>query len=164
MQNPHLEEFNQFWIDNFREDVPPLPKKPNDLTITQQETMRVQAPKLYQNLFRTTLDSGMLPADLELRLRRNAVWVEDEDRLRKYGWEHQANEIRDARVAFEKQQMDKATAESAARVAKREKELEAYRNMDPMAKLAMNPPSPEAVARARAEWGITDRPSWEIDK
>ena len=164
MQNPHLEQFNQFWIDNFREDVPPLPKKPNDLTITQQETMRVQAPKLYQNLFRTTLDSGMLPADLELRLRRNAVWVEDEDRLRKYGWEHEANEIRDARVAFEKQQLDKATAESAARVAKREKELEAYRNMDPMAKLAMNPPSPEAVARARAEWGITDRPSWEIDK
>ena len=164
MQNPHLEQFNQFWIDNFREDVPPLPKKPNDLTITQQETMRVQAPKLYQNLFRTTLDSGMLPADLELRLRRNAVWVEDEDRLRKYGWEHQANEIRDARVAFEKQQLDKATAESAARVAKREKELEAYRNMDPIAKLAMNPPSPEAVARARAEWGISDRPSWEIDK
>ena len=164
MQNPHLEQFNQFWIDNFREDVPPLPKKPNDLTITQQETMRVQAPKLYQNLFRTTLDSGMLPADLELRLRRNAVWVEDEDRLRKYGWEHEANEIRDARVAFEKQQLDKATAESAARVAKREKELEAYRNMDPIAKLAMNPPSPEAVARARAEWGITDRPSWEIDK
>ena len=164
MQNPNLEQFNQFWIDNFREDVPPLPKKPNDLTITQQETMRSQAPKLYQNLFRTSLDSGMLPADLELRLRRNTVWVEDEDRLRKYGWEHQANEIRDARVAFEKQQMDKATAESAARVAKREKELEAYRNMDPMAKLAMNPPSPEAVARARAEWGITDRPSWEIDK
>ena len=164
MQNPHLEQFNQFWIDNFREDVPPLPKKPNDLTITQQETMRVQAPKLYQNLFRTSLDSGMLPADLELRLRRNTVWVEDEDRLRKYGWEHEANQIRDARVAFEKQQLDKATAESAARVAKREKELEAYRNMDPIAKLAMNPPSPEAVARARAEWGITDRPSWEIDK
>ena len=161
MQNLHLEEFNQFWIDNFREDVPPLPKKPNDLTITQQETMRVQAPKLYQNLFRTTLDSGMLPADLELRLRRNAVWVEDEDRLRKYGWEHQANEIRDARVAFEKQQLDKATAESAARVAKREQELEAYRNLDPFVKLAMNPPSPESIARTREKWGITGKADWE---
>ena len=161
MQNPHLEEFNQFWIDNFREDTPPLPKKPSDLTITQQETMRVEAPKLYQNLFRTSLDSGMLPADLELRLRKNALWVEDEDRLRKYGWEASANEIRDARVAFEKQQLDKATAESQARVAKREQELEAYRNLDPMVKMAMNPPSAEAIARARAEWNISGKADWE---
>ena len=161
MQNPHLEEFNQFWIDNFRDEVPALPKKPSDLNITQQETMRSKAPKLYQNLFRTSLDSGKLPADLELRLRKGALWVEDEDRLRKYGWEASANEIRDARVAFEKQQLDKATAESAARVAKREQELEAYKNLDPMVKMAMHPPSAEAVARARAEWNITGKADWE---
>ena len=161
MQNPHLEEFNQFWIDNFRTEVPPLPSSPNDLTITQQETMRVQAPKLYQNLFRTSLDSGKLPADLELRLRKGALWVEDEARLRKFGWEFEANTIRDARVAFEKQQLDKATAESAARVAKREQELEAYRNLDPFVKLAMNPPSPESIARTREKWGITGKADWE---
>ena len=102
--------------------------------------------------------------DLELRLRRNAIWAEDEGRLRQYGWVYEAEQIKTARIKVEKDLLDKATAESAARVAKREQELEAYRNMDPMAKLAMNPPSPEAVARARAEWGITDRPSWEIDK
>tara|TARA_Y100000589_G_scaffold220119_1_gene207720 strand:- start:187 stop:675 length:489 start_codon:yes stop_codon:yes gene_type:complete len=161
MQNPHLEEFNQFWIDNFRDEVPALPKKPSDLNITQQETMRSKAPKLYQNLFRTSLDSGKLPADLELRLRKGALWVEDEERLRRFGWEHEANTIRDARVAFEKQQLDKATAESQARVAKREQELEAYRKLDPMVKMAMHPPSAESIARARAEWNITGKADWE---
>ena len=161
MQNPHLEEFNQFWIDNFRDEVPPLPKKPSDLNVTQQETMRSQAPKLYQNLFRTSLDSGKLPADLELRLRKGALWVEDEERLRRFGYEYEANTIRDAKIKFEKDQLDKATAESAARVAKREQELEAYKKLDPFVKLAMNPPSPESIARTREKWGITGKADWE---
>ena len=83
MKHPHLEAFNQFWIDNSREEVPPMPKKPSDMNITMQEKMRMKNPELYQNLFKVGLDSGMLPADLEVRLRNNALWVEDVDRLRK---------------------------------------------------------------------------------
>ena len=30
-----------------------------------------------------------------------------------------------------------------------------------MVKMAMNPPSPEAVARARAEWNISGKADWE---
>ena len=161
MQNPHLEEFNQFWIDNFRTEVPPLPSSPNDLTLTQRETMANQNPKLYQNLFRTRLDSGKLPADLELRLRRNAIWVEDEERLRQHGWVYEADQIKTARIKFEKDRLDKATAESAARTAQRERELEAYNKLDPMAKLAMNPPSAESIARAREQWNITGKADWE---
>ena len=81
--------------------------------------------------------------------------------MRRFGYEYEANTIRDARVAFEKQQLDKATAESAARVAKREQELEAYKNLDPMVKIAMHPPSAESIARARAEWNITGKADWE---
>ena len=39
--------------------------------------------------------------------------------------------------------------------------MEAYRRLDPMTKLAMNQPSPESIARARAEWGITGLNEWE---
>tara|TARA_B100001057_G_C22359976_1_gene760484 strand:- start:32 stop:283 length:252 start_codon:yes stop_codon:yes gene_type:complete len=35
------------------------------------------------------------------------------------------------------------------------------RNLDPMVKLAMNPPSAEAIARTREKWGITGKPEWE---
>ena len=83
MKHPHLEAFNQFWIDNSREEVPPMPKKPNDMNITMQEKMRMKNPELYQNLFKVGLDSGMLPADLEVRVRNNALWVEDVDLLSK---------------------------------------------------------------------------------
>ena len=162
MQSPHLNSFIEFWTSNFSTPCPPLPQSPSDLNVTQLEQLRIyDGGKLYQNLFRTGLDSGKLPADLEKRLRENRIWVEDEGRLREFGWEHEANEIRNARIKFEKDQLDKKTAESAARVAKREQELEAYRRLDPMTKLAMNQPSPESIARARAEWGITGLNEWE---
>ena len=86
MRNHNLEEFNQFWTANFKNDVPPLPKKPSDLSITEQEIMRSESPKLYQNLFKTSVDSGQLPADLEMRSRNSNLWVEDADRLRKFGY------------------------------------------------------------------------------
>tara|TARA_B100001093_G_scaffold519555_1_gene609100 strand:- start:550 stop:1041 length:492 start_codon:yes stop_codon:yes gene_type:complete len=162
MQSPHLNSFIDFWNMNFNSPCPPLPRKQSDLNITELEQLRIfDGGKLFQNLFRTTLDSGKLPADLEKRLREGAMWVEDESRLREHGWENEANKILEARLKFEKDQLDKATAESAARSAKREQEMEAYRNLDPMAKLAMNPPSAEAVARTRAEWGITGKAEWE---
>ena len=64
MKNPNLEEFNQFWINNSSSEVPTMPKKASDMSITMQEKMRMTNPKLYQNMFKVDLDSGMLPADL----------------------------------------------------------------------------------------------------
>ena len=162
MQSLHLDEFVSFWNSNFNSPCPPLPKKTSDLNMTELEQLRIyDGGKLFQNLFRTTLDSGKLPADLEKRLREGALWVEDESRLREHNYENEANKILEARLKFQKDQLDKATAESAARTAKREQEMEAYRNLDPMVKLAMNPPSAESIARARADWNITGKAEWE---
>lgn len=67
----------------------------------------------------------------------------------------------EAKVKFQKDELDKATAKSAARTVQRERELEAYKKLDPMTKLAMNPPSQEAIMRARQEWGISGKADWE---
>ena len=56
--------------------------------------------------------------------------------------------------------LERKVAEAAERNAERDKKLEAYKNLDPMQKLAMNPPSPEAIAQARQEWGITGEPTY----
>ena len=121
MQSPHLNSFIDFWNSNFNSPCPPLPKKTSDLNMTELEQLRnYDGGKLYESLFRTTLDSGKLPADLEKRLREGALLVEDEVRLRQHGWENEANKILEAKVKFQKDQLDKATAESAAKVAKRE--------------------------------------------
>ena len=137
MRNHNLEEFNQFWTANFKNEVPPLPKKPNDLSITEQEIMRSESPKLYQNLFKTSVDSGQLPADLEMRIRNSNLWVEDADRLRKFGYEFEARKIEEAKAQFENEQMEKKIAESQARQEEQRKINEQRRNMPLIQKLAL---------------------------
>ncbi len=58
--------------------------------------------------------------------------------------------------AIEKQQVIDETAKlqeiNAAKAAK----LKAQQELDPMGKMAANPPSAQAVAQARAAWGISE--------
>ena len=154
MRNHNLEEFNQFWTANFKNEVPPLPKKPNDLSITEQEIMRSESPKLYQNLFKTSVDSGQLPADLEMWIRNSNLWVEDADRLRKFGYEFEARKIEEAKAQFENEQMEKKIAESQARQEEQRKINEQRRNMPLIQKLALESQgqSMDQVIRARMKY------------
>ena len=154
MKHPHLEEFNQFWIDNSREEVPPMPKRASDMTITMQEKMRMKNPKLYQNMFRTEVDSGMLPADLEVRLRNSALWVEDIDRLRKFGWEFEAQRIEKAKEDFENQKMLKEIEASKERQAVAEKKREQWNNMNLLERMAAEPLTQDQILRNRQRYGV----------
>ena len=154
MKNPHLEAFNQFWIDNSREEVPPMPKKPSDMNITMQEKMRMKNPELYQNLFKVGLDSGMLPADLEVRLRNNALWVEDVDRLRKYGWEFERQRIEKAKAEYENQKMLKEIEASKERQKVAEQKREQWNNMNLLERMAAEPLSQDQILRNRQRYGV----------
>ena len=154
MRNPNLEEFNQFWIDNSSSEVPALPKKPNDLNITMQEKLRMKNPKLYKNLFRTSVDSGQLPADLELRIRNSSLWVEDADRLRKWGYEYEAQRIEDEKAKFEQQKLEKKIAESQAKQEEQKKNREAWQNMSIGERMAAQPLSQDVILRNRKRYGV----------
>ena len=154
MKNPHLEAFNQFWIDNSREEVPPMPKKPSDMNITMQEKMRMKNPELYQNLFKVGLDSGMLPADLEMRLRNNAVWVEDADRLRKFGWEFESQRIEKAKAEYENQKMLKEIEASKERQKVAEQKREQWNNMNLLERMAAEPLSQDQILQNRKRYGV----------
>ena len=99
--------------------------------------MRSESPKLYQNLFKTSVDSGQLPADLEMRIRNSNLWVEDADRLRKFGYEFEAQKIETAKAQFENEQLEKKIAESKARQEEQQKVNEQRRNMPLIQKLAL---------------------------
>ena len=45
--------------------------------------------------------------------------------------------------------------------AEKASKLKAWQQLDPMSKLAASQPSDEAVAQARAAWGITGQPTYE---
>ena len=154
MKHPHLETFNQFWIDNSSEEVPPMPKKASDMSITMQEKMRMTNPKLYQNLFKVDLDSGMLPADLEMRLRNNAVWVEDADRLRKFGWEFESQRIEKAKAEYEKQKMLKEIEASKERQKVAEQKREQWNNMNLLERMAAEPLTQDQILRNRQRYGV----------
>ena len=154
MKNPNLETFNQFWIDNSSEEVPPMPKKASDMSITMQEKMRMTNPKLYQNLFKVDLDSGMLPADLEMRLRNNSLWVEDADRLRKYGWEYESQRIEQAKEQYKQEKMLKEIEESKQRQKVAEQKREAWQNMNLMERMAAEPLTQDQILRNRQRYGV----------
>ena len=154
MKNPHLETFNQFWIDNSSAEVPPMPKKASDMSITMQEKMRMTNPKLYQNMFRTEVDSGMLPADLEMRLRNNALWVEDVDRLRKFGWEFEAQRIEKAKAEYENQKMLKEIEASKERQAVAEQKRQQWNNMSLIERMAAEPLTQDQILRNRKSYGV----------
>ena len=155
MKNPNLESFNQFWIDNSSEEVPPMPKKASDMSITMQEKMRMTNPKLYQNLFKVDLDSGMLPADLEMRLRNNAVWVEDADRLRKFGWEFESQRIEKAKAEYENQKMLKEIEASKERQKIAEQKREQWNNMNLLERMAAEPLSQDQILQNRKRYGMS---------
>ena len=87
--------------------------------------------------------------------------VGDQEALRASSFTADANSL-EAEIAAANQQMrEKELAEITARNEARDKRLEAYKNLDPMTKLAMNPPSQEAIMRARQQWDISSKPDWE---
>jgi len=129
----HLKEFCNFWSMNFNSPIPPLPRKQSDLNITELEQLRIfDGGKLFQNLFRISPDSNgpeRLPANLERDIRTGRVDYENKDLYRKFGYEHQAQEIEKAAVEAERILLDKATEETRLRNEERERINAAKANM-----------------------------------
>tara|TARA_R100000654_G_scaffold18203_2_gene38096 strand:+ start:155 stop:643 length:489 start_codon:yes stop_codon:yes gene_type:complete len=159
LQSTYQAQFATFWNKAFpNKSCPPLPKKLDDIGLMEQIALRENDPILFQNLFRS--DYSAMPADVATRLRNNALWTEDIEVLEKFGWTAKAKEMRAQVAEAERIILERKVAEAAERNAERDRKLEAYKNLDPMQKLAMNPPSPAAIAQAREQWGITGEPTY----
>ena len=121
----HLDSFCEFWEMNFSTPIPPLPTKPNDLSVTQLELLRLfDGGKLYQNLFRIT-DPKKLPADLARNISKGLVDFQHKDLYRKNGWEFQAQQIEKSEAEVEQMKIDKEIAEMKKRNEEQQKINEA---------------------------------------
>ena len=105
-------------------------------------------------------ESYRLPFDTANRLRNGNLWIEDIDVLDKHGWTAKASELKAQVAEAEKQILEKKIAEAKARNDERDRKLAEYQKLDPMQKLAMNPPSEAAIQQARREWNITGEPTF----
>tara|TARA_Y100001972_G_scaffold103389_1_gene129658 strand:- start:1071 stop:1556 length:486 start_codon:yes stop_codon:yes gene_type:complete len=133
----HLDAFCQFWEMNFSSPVPPLPKRPEDLTVTQAEQLRIfDGGKLYQNLFKVT-DPKKLPANLARDISKGLIDYQNKNLYRQFGWEHEAQRIEQAEIEYEQSKINKEIAEMEKRNAEQARVNEARKNMSFNEKLAL---------------------------
>ena len=118
--------------------------------------------KLHQNLFgNSSLGSQPLPADVELRRRNNELLPQDAPSLRAANLEYLAQQAE----LVGQQQQDQRFVDQAELGRKEylqaKKQAEVWGEATFGQRLAMAPPTPESIERARAQWGITGKASWE---
>ena len=107
-----------------------------NMSITVLERLRDTDPELYQSVFAKRIEE-VEDARLQQHLYDQKFWTDDEQALRENGFEHYANQIRDEKVRFEQEKMEKAIAESKARTEQQRKVNEARANMSLMEKMAL---------------------------
>ena len=153
--NDHLQQFVSAYQKLFPgEAVPPMPQKPEDLSMTVTLALRNSDPVLWQNMF--GVRGAPLPADVQQRLLTGQVYPEDAGALRAAHM--------DAYAAYADRQREAVIERSRQATRAREKaifEQEArksaeFRSMGLLGRLAASPVSERAAAQARAEWGVSE--------
>jgi hypothetical protein len=150
--------FANWWAATFDGiPCPPLPKKPDDLGITQRLAMAETNPVLFQNLFGNSgLGSSTMPADTVTRRANGQLEPRDIPHLRAAGLEWEAQQLEQLAQRQQDQRLVDATRASAAAAQQELQQSAVWNNASFMERLALSGgPSPQAVAQARRMWGIT---------
>ena len=124
-----------------------------NMSVTLQEKLRDIDPELFQSVFATPIEE-IEDSRLQQHLYDQKFWIEDEDALRQAGYEKFANDIRNEKLRFENEKMQKAIAESRARQEKQRQINEERANMPLIEKLALESQGQtmDQVIRARMKY------------
>ena len=160
MNIDHTADFAKWWSQTFPgTQCPPLPKKKGELGLTAEIALQSDTPALFQNLFGNGgLGSGSMPADTVTRRNSGQLLPQDIPHLRAAGLEWEAQQVQqlnqreqDQRAADDFLTLQKRNRQSDRAVQERISET----SPDWWARMLSTPPSPQAIAAARAAWGIT---------
>ena len=159
----YLEQWVNFYQTEFpTKSVPPMPKSTQELNITEKLALEnFDQGRLFQNLFGNSGLGVGLPGDVQLRLQQGNLIPQDAAALRAANLPHYAQQCEALGEAIEKQRVIDETTKLAEINAEKAAKLKAWQQLDPMSKLAASQPSDEAVAQARAAWGITGQPTYD---
>ena len=126
-----------------------LPKKGDDIPLAYEIAMKELNPHLYQNIM--SPDADELPVDVADRYKRGVMWTSDLQAYEENGFTGTAANIRKEMEQARDMLIAQKTAEMKARNDKRDE----YHRNRPKGMQFGAPPTPEQIANARAEWGIT---------
>ena len=126
-----------------------VPTPGTKMGMTYEVAMKELDPHLYQNL--TAPKASSLKADVRSRYEKGILWTSDLEEYWQKGFTGVAKNIADEMDRARELIEQKNLQEMAERNNKRDEEI---RNKKPGFG-SLPPLSPESIARARAEWGIT---------
>ena len=124
-----------------------VPEKGKPMGMTYEIAMKELDPHLYERLTK----QGKLKADVLDRHRRGAYWIEDVKELEAKGYTGVAANLKKQIVEGQRKIQEQKLKEMTARNEARDKAI----REKPVGLQGLPPLSPEAIARARAQWGIT---------
>jgi hypothetical protein len=159
MSQLHLEEWVKFHQETFpTKEVPPYPTKKSDISFSCQLALENwNEGKLNQNLFANKSVGAGLPADVALRLQQNALLPTDGEALRRANLTFYANQCDLAAQRIDDVALEKEARLSAERAAQEQKAQAEWAALP----LGAKPPSPEQIAYARRQWGISGLAEWQ---
>jgi len=105
-----------------------------NMSVTLQERLRDIDPELFQAVFATPIEE-IEDARLQQHLYDQAFWTDDEDQLRRYGYEKFANTIRDEKIKYENDKIEKEIEASRQRQELQRQERERKANMSLMERM-----------------------------
>ena len=133
-------------------------KKSRRYTATVEMTLQNEDLILYQNLF--SGKSGVFLADFQQRFNQNFLLPRDAKELREHGFEYFVQQCKKVAELVDDLKLQQDAEEGRKRYLEAKKAQEEWNRLplDHSAKA----PTPESVQRAKEQWGITYRPSWEL--
>ena len=133
--------------------TPPMPKKVDELSLTNQIAIRDANPGLWQSMFAG--HGERLPADVEARLVSGDLLPCDGPALRKANWDVLALQCEQQReqimASANDRQIEASRKEHEAAMARNQQ----WAGMSLLERMSMSPVSEAAAAQAREQWGIT---------
>ena len=139
------------------EPVPPMPKSPEDLSMTVTMALRDANPVLWQNMLNMFGGHGApLPADVQQRLLTGQVNPEDAGALRAAHMDAYAADADRQREAVIERSRQATRAREKAIFEQEARKSAEFRSMGLLGRLAASPVSERAAAQARAEWGVSE--------
>ena len=152
-------DFANWWTRTFPgTQCPAVPKKPEQLGLSARMAMETDNPILFQNLF-GGLGSTNLPADTVMRRNSGQLQASDIPHLRAAGLEYEAQQLEQQTQRI----LDQRAADDLLALQKRNRQTDwavqaraSETSHDRWARMLSNPPSPQAIAQARAAWGVSE--------
>ena len=135
------------------EPVPPMPQKPEDLSMTVTMAMSDANPVLWQNMFGGR--GAPLPADVQQRLLTGQVNPEDAGALRAAHMDAYAADADRQREAVIERSRQATRAREKAQYEAEVARFQQFREGSLLERMAASPLSEQAIQNARESWGIS---------